>query len=85
MGDVLTVLRCYEPLVMCKVWKADGTIVPYSTAKNFRVEEYAVDGIRDLHNTLSILQNDPQACVIRGAPKPDIESPTRRIIENFDD
>ena len=85
MGDMLTVLNCYAPLVMCKVWRSDGTIVPYSTAKNFRGEQAPVADIHDLHALLTTLENDPHACVIRGTPKPDLESPTRRIIENFDD
>jgi len=85
MGDLLTVLHCYEPLVMAKVWKSDGTIVPYSTARNFKVKQHDVSDIRELHALLTTLENDPQACVIRGAPKPDVGSPARRLIENFDD
>jgi len=86
MSDRLTILRCSSNLVMSKRWRADGTIQAYDSAKNFQVEDVAVDNIYQLSAALSVLETEPQACIIRGRPKPDLHlKQVRRLIENFDD
>lgn len=86
MSDKLTILRCAPSLVLAKVWKADGSIEPYSRAKTFSVEQREVADIFELSIALEELQGDPRACVIRGTPK--VSTPhtgVRRLIEHFDD
>lgn len=85
MADRLTILRCAPNLVLAKRWLADGTIEPYSRAKTFTIEQRDVDGIESLSALLSRLEQDPQACLIRGTPKAGVEGPVRRLIETFDD
>lgn len=70
---------------MAKRWLSDGTIEPYSRAKNFEVEQHDVGSLDDLSALLAILERDPRTCLIRGAPKPHLTPPVRRLIENFDD
>lgn len=86
MGDTLTILRCAPNLVMAKTWQADGTIRPYDNAKHFSVETAEINSIDDLGALLLRLEGDPQACIIRGTPKPATSRKnTRRILENFRD
>jgi hypothetical protein len=84
MGDVLTILRSLGPR-LTKLWRADGTIEPYDRAKNFHVEEATVTSIRDLGGVLSVLEDEPDACIIRGTPKTGSPRPIRRLLEHFDD
>lgn len=84
MSDQITVLRS-RGLLMAKRWLADETIEPYSRAKNFTHEQRTVEDIEALSDLLTQLENDPYACIVRGAPKPDQPQSIRRLLENFDD
>lgn len=87
MGDRVTVLRCSPTLVMAKTWSSDGEIRGYDKAKHFSVESTRVAGIRELSSLLTELEDDPQACVIRGEPAKGVADATRilRRGENFSD
>ena len=84
MGDLLTILRSLGPR-LTKLWQTDGTIKSYDRARNFYVEQATVSSVRDLAEILSTLEAEPDACVIRAAPKPDCPRPTRRLLEHFED
>lgn len=66
LGDVdfVTVLRSKKPLT--KTWKQDGTIGSYSNALIYTVEERHIESFNDLRMVLSGLENEANACVIRG-------------------
>lgn len=63
-ADVITVLHSTGPR-LTKVWDAGG-IQAYEDARQFRVAEHPVAGIRELHTLLARLESDPQACIVRG-------------------
>ncbi len=84
MSDSITILRSLG-LNLCKVWKSDGTIEPYSKARNFTVSNHIVENIHDLSSLLYRLESTPHACIIRGAQKHANQPEMRRLIENVDD
>jgi len=51
---------------MSKHWLPDGTLRPYDDAKYYRLEQRPVSSLADLSATLTELEHDPHACVIRG-------------------
>lgn len=84
-GDHLTLLH-HTSLRLAKLWKADGTMAPYDSAKHFRVSQHTVDDIEQLSALLTSIETDPHTCLIRGAPKPDADLRMfRRLIESIDD
>jgi hypothetical protein len=84
MPDRITVLYS-RGLSMAKRWKADGAIEPYSRAKHFTWAQHDVSDIRSLSALLSQLEGEPEACIVRGAPKEGSPPTVRRLIESFDD
>ena len=84
MSDKITVLRSLG-LNLAKVWKTDGSIEPYSRAKQFNATSHDVSSIDDLSALLTRLETQPFCCVVRGQPKPDVDMPMRRLIESVDD
>lgn len=84
MPEFITVLQS-KGLNLCKVWKADGTIVPYSNSKWFTYEQVEVANIDDLSKLLSRLEQEPTRCIIRAMPKHEVAQPIRRLIENVID
>lgn len=63
--DFATVLT-HDSLLMAKTWRTDGKIEPYSTAKYFKARTVDLRGFADLVELLTILENSPRSCVIRG-------------------
>lgn len=63
--DRLTVLR-HNSIALAKTWLADGAIQPYDRAKHFTLQEITVSGIHELSMHLSLLEDQPLACLIRG-------------------
>ena len=82
----ITLLQTLGP-VLAKVWLADGTIKNYDQAKRFRVSRQQVDDVRDLGHLLREMARDPHACLIRGAPRADLDlsRPVERTLDNFID
>lgn len=65
-NDVLTLLISHKNLPLAKTWKPDGTIEPYSKAKNFKYQQLSVKNIRELSELLIRLEKRPTGCIIRG-------------------
>lgn len=84
MSDRLTVLRS-QGLALAKRWRADGSIEPYSHARNFHHAQHDVADLAALSTLLTTLENDPTACVVRGTPKAGVPQRIRRLLEVFDD
>ncbi|TAN29575.1 MAG: hypothetical protein EPN31_06205 [Castellaniella sp.] len=94
MTDTLTILR-HQSNLLAKTWRADGTIAAYDQAKFFTQSSVPLAGIADLSAQLAQLQDDPHACVIRGAYLGDDHAAevglapehgrVRRLLELFDD
>lgn|GEM_PF-2153243 len=64
--DTLSVLHSHNKCPMAKTWRADGTVMPYSKAKHFRLEQVKVKDIHDLSALLTRLEGCQDACIIRG-------------------
>ena len=64
MTDFLTVLTSRGP-ILTKRWTPAG-IEPYDRAKNFTAEAYQVEDIAHLSRTLTMLEEQPRRCVVRG-------------------
>lgn len=71
-GDTITVLRTLGPL-LTKVWEGE-TIKDYDEAKNFKVIVRKIANIHELSEKLSLLEREPQCCIIRGALPGNVES-----------
>lgn len=54
---------------MAKTWNPDGTITPYSTAKQFKHREVKLNNFDDLARLLDTLAASTRSCVIRGGFK----------------
>lgn len=67
---------------MTKIWSKDG-ISDYDSAKNFKVTQLPVSGIKQLSEILAELETQPKACVIRGAQETPSEEPVQRLNANF--
>jgi hypothetical protein len=63
-ADFITVLTSKGPL-LTKRWTSDG-IEPYDRAKHFTAVAYQVSDIRGLSRVLTMLQEQPRQCAIRG-------------------
>jgi putative DNA primase/helicase len=64
--DVLSVLHSHSSHPLAKTWLADSTIKAYSKAKDFKLKQVPVAGIRALSGLLTQLEGVPTACIIRG-------------------
>jgi putative DNA primase/helicase len=84
-ADLITILSCRRPLVMTKVWRADGSVQPYSKAKRFSMRTETLGCIEDLSMLLTALEGAPQSCVIRGAYSATSAAEVLRRKDQFED
>ncbi|MRT95428.1 phage/plasmid primase, P4 family [Xylella fastidiosa] len=94
MRDSITVLK-HPVNTLAKTWCADGSVKAYDNAKFFQVEQRALNNSRELSALLTELEQNPHACVIRGAYVGDAKAAAldtefqkgkvRRIAELYDD
>ncbi|WP_426979780.1 DNA primase family protein [Xylella fastidiosa] len=94
MRDSITVLK-HPVNTLAKTWRADGSMKAYDNAKFFQVEQRPLNNSRDLSNLLTELEQNPHACVIRGAYVGDAKAAAldtefqkgkaRRIAELYED
>ncbi|ALR06096.1 DNA primase [Xylella fastidiosa] len=93
-NDSITILK-HPVNTLAKTWCADGTLKAYDNAKFFQVEQRSLNNSRELSALLTELENNPHACVIRGAYVGDVKAAAldiefqkgkaRRIAELYED